>query len=412
MNFQRFNITQAVILAGGRGERLRPLTDTTPKPMVRITGRPFLEYLCEQLFQQGFTEVVILAGYLGHLIEAWAAMEPCGPTHRIRVISTPPDFDPLDRLRDAELALAERFLLMYGDNFTSLLYDKIRLAHAGTTTLASVLVSPKMPGNIQVNDQTKEVRYLSKRDDSARYVELGFMAVEKAGFFNATSGAKTLKDGMVRISANDQLAILEHGGRYYSVSDPERYRLTAEFLTPKKIVLLDRDGTLNARPNQGEYLCDPAAFALLPEAVTGLRTLAAAGFSLMVVSNQAGVSTGALTRATLDEIDRKMKRVCEDIGANIVGSYYCTAHWQDRNHPDRKPNPGMFHTLSREHHLRLDNTFYIGDDPRDVLAAWNANCLAAFIGPPTELRSLAEYQQPKIVGPTLADVARELVRMR
>src|SRR5207249_1067294 len=55
--------TQAVIVAGGRGERLRPLTDTLPKPMVRLNERPFLEYLVDQLAEEGFERVLILEGY-------------------------------------------------------------------------------------------------------------------------------------------------------------------------------------------------------------------------------------------------------------------------------------------------------------------------------------------------------------
>ena len=53
---------QAVILAGGRGTRLAPFTDFSPKPMVRFHGRPFLEYLIEQLRKQGFERVLLVLG--------------------------------------------------------------------------------------------------------------------------------------------------------------------------------------------------------------------------------------------------------------------------------------------------------------------------------------------------------------
>ena len=58
------SIKQAVILAGGRGERLKPITDTIPKPMVPINGKPFLEYLVELLKENGIEEIVMLLGYL------------------------------------------------------------------------------------------------------------------------------------------------------------------------------------------------------------------------------------------------------------------------------------------------------------------------------------------------------------
>jgi NDP-sugar pyrophosphorylase family protein len=52
-------VSQAVILCGGRGERLRPLTDEMPKPMVSVNGRPFLQYLLEQLAENGISRFVL-----------------------------------------------------------------------------------------------------------------------------------------------------------------------------------------------------------------------------------------------------------------------------------------------------------------------------------------------------------------
>ena len=58
-----------MILAGGRGTRMRPLTDTRPKPMVEFHGRPFLEYVVEMLREQGFERVLMLLGYLPEVIQ-------------------------------------------------------------------------------------------------------------------------------------------------------------------------------------------------------------------------------------------------------------------------------------------------------------------------------------------------------
>ena len=67
---------QAVILAGGRGTRLAPFTDFAPKPMMMFHGRPFLEYLIDQLRQQGLERVLLLLGY-----RADAVMGHFGLTH-------------------------------------------------------------------------------------------------------------------------------------------------------------------------------------------------------------------------------------------------------------------------------------------------------------------------------------------
>jgi D-glycero-D-manno-heptose 1,7-bisphosphate phosphatase len=61
--------TQAVILAGGRGERLGALTEKIPKPMIPMNGKPFLEYLILQLKDQGFERVLLLLGYKASVIQ-------------------------------------------------------------------------------------------------------------------------------------------------------------------------------------------------------------------------------------------------------------------------------------------------------------------------------------------------------
>src|ERR671922_2107798 len=63
--------TQAVILAGGRGTRLKPLTDTKPKPMIEIGGKPFLAYQIEQLRSQGFEKVLLLLGYMPEVVQKY-----------------------------------------------------------------------------------------------------------------------------------------------------------------------------------------------------------------------------------------------------------------------------------------------------------------------------------------------------
>ena len=61
---------RAMILAAGRGERLRPLTDAVPKPLVELGGKPLIEYHLEALAQAGFREIVINQGHLGEQLEA------------------------------------------------------------------------------------------------------------------------------------------------------------------------------------------------------------------------------------------------------------------------------------------------------------------------------------------------------
>ena len=59
----------ALTIAGGRGERLRPLTDSVPKPMIQLNGRPMISYQVEWMRGQGVTDVIFLCGYMGEAVQ-------------------------------------------------------------------------------------------------------------------------------------------------------------------------------------------------------------------------------------------------------------------------------------------------------------------------------------------------------
>ena len=116
--------TQAVILAGGRGSRLAPLTDRIPKPMIEFHRKPFLEYLVEMLCQQGFSNILLLLGYLPQVIKDYF-----GDGSRLGVnikysVSDPND-DTGRRLKLAQSMTDPTFLLMYCDNYWPMRFDKM-----------------------------------------------------------------------------------------------------------------------------------------------------------------------------------------------------------------------------------------------------------------------------------------------
>src|SRR3989442_2548941 len=107
---------QAVILCGGLGTRLRPLTDTLPNPMAQIHGRPFLAYLIDQLREQGIRQIVLLTGYRGELIGEYFG-DGSGYGVEIDYSRGPAEWETGRRMWEARAMLDERFLLLYSDNY-------------------------------------------------------------------------------------------------------------------------------------------------------------------------------------------------------------------------------------------------------------------------------------------------------
>src|ERR1700741_3911674 len=110
---------RAVVLVGGRGTRLRPLTFAVPKPLIAIGQKPILHLILEQLKRTGFDDIVLATGYLAELIESFCAD---GSRFGIRISYVREQqalgtAGPLALLRQT-IAADEFFLLMNGDIMT------------------------------------------------------------------------------------------------------------------------------------------------------------------------------------------------------------------------------------------------------------------------------------------------------
>ncbi|PZW89290.1 MurNAc alpha-1-phosphate uridylyltransferase [Pseudomonas sp. 478] len=129
---------KAMILAAGKGERMRPLTLTTPKPLVRAGGIPLIEYHLKALAVAGFTEVVINHAWLGQLIENYLGD---GSQYGVR-IQYSPEGEPLETgggiFRALPLLGDEAFMVVNGDIWTD--YD-FSMLHHPITGLAHLVLA-------------------------------------------------------------------------------------------------------------------------------------------------------------------------------------------------------------------------------------------------------------------------------
>jgi D-glycero-D-manno-heptose 1,7-bisphosphate phosphatase len=147
----------------------------------------------------------------------------------------------------------------------------------------------------------------------------------------------------------------------------------------RKAIFLDRDGTLNVRAPEHEYVTSVRDFAWLPGAVEGVARLARAGYVLTVVSNQRGVARGLVTRETLREIEQRIQRDLVAEHCAIERFHYCF-HESEDDCECRKPRPGMILDLAEELDLDLAASWVIGDTETDVAAGRAAGCLTALVG--------------------------------
>ena len=180
---------KAMILAAGRGERLRPLTDRTPKPMLPVRGRPLLEHQLEWLAAAEIREVVINLHHLGHKIESHLGSgESFGVTiqysHESEVLETGGGI-----VNALPLLGSEPFLILNGDVFTDFPLEDLQ----GLPAWADfhLLVTPKPVFRDQGDFEVAEGRITARGD---RYVYCGIALMRPGLFANIPAAQFSLRD--------------------------------------------------------------------------------------------------------------------------------------------------------------------------------------------------------------------------
>jgi D-glycero-D-manno-heptose 1,7-bisphosphate phosphatase len=139
-----------------------------------------------------------------------------------------------------------------------------------------------------------------------------------------------------------------------------------------RALFLDRDGTI---VENIAYLSDPEAVSVIPGAVETISAFRAAGFAIIIVTNQSGVARGLISREQYRAVDAS---VLEQLGAGLVdATYACPFHPDGAgryagNHPWRKPKGGMIEAAAMDLRLNLAGSVMVGDSLTDILAAADA----------------------------------------
>ncbi len=247
-------IRQAVILAGGEGTRLRPLTYHVPKPMVIVNNRPLLEYLIEMLKANGITEVVLLLGYLSEKVtQHFGDGSHFGLSIKYSVGKVTDQTGT--RIKNAEPLLDDVCLLMYGDNYWPLDLEKLERFYNEHETLASTTVYTNRDGkgeygtenNISVDSDGYVLKYdKSRKGKDLNGVDIGFFIISKKVLPLMPDSDFSFEEEILPLLVNTrQLSAYRTEQRYYYISTPQSLKMTEEFMQSRK-------GCLNKNNDEGE----------------------------------------------------------------------------------------------------------------------------------------------------------------
>jgi D-glycero-D-manno-heptose 1,7-bisphosphate phosphatase len=174
---------------------------------------------------------------------------------------------------------------------------------------------------------------------------------------------------------------------------------------PRPAVFLDRDGTL---VKEIGYLADPDDLELLPGVAEALRGLRAAGYAIVVVSNQSGVGRGLFTLSRVHEAMARLRSQLRLHGVELDAVYFCP-HRPDAGCACRKPSPGLLRRAAEDQHLSLRDSVMVGDKLLDVETAHRAGAAGVLVrtgyGRDEEQRAGQEGRGPDAVCADLPEAA-------
>ncbi len=177
-----------------------------------------------------------------------------------------------------------------------------------------------------------------------------------------------------------------------------------------KLIVLDRDGVINH--DTENYIKTPEEWRPLRGSLDAIAALNAAGFRVVVVSNQSGIGRGFFSEIVLDEIHRKMTTAVAAAGGTIAGIYYCP-HTPDDGCDCRKPLPGLLDRVKDDFGVSLAGIPFVGDKVVDIELARRVGARPILVLTGYGQSTLAALDDSEIeTFPDLASAASALIAER
>lgn len=393
-------------MAGGRGTRIASVNSEVPKPMIPVDGKPILAYQIECLRRQGIAEIILVIGYLGHVVKEYFGD---GTAFGVS-ISYIEEHEPLGTagalyfLKDV---LKEDFLLLCGDIIFDIDIARFYAFHRRKGGVATLFTHPNShpydSGVIEADDDGRVTGWLHKEDKRLWYrnrvnAGLHLLSPEILKEFSELKKTDLDRDILKPLISSGRLYAYDSPEYVKDMGTPDRFYAVVDDLRSGKVhaknlscrqraVFLDRDGTINRYVG---FLTDIDAFELTDGAAAAVRKINESGYLAIVVTNQPVVARGEVSIEQLREIHNKMETLLGREGAYVDAIYFCPHHphkGYEGERPEykidcecRKPKAGMLYRAAEEYNIDLSASWVIGDGENDVLCGKNGGCRTAIIG--------------------------------
>lgn len=410
---------KTVIMAGGKGTRISSVASDIPKPMIKIEGKPVLEWEIDSLREQGFTDIILTVSHMAdQIMEYFGDGSKFGVQIKYFNEETPlGNAGALFKMRDW---LTDDFLLLNADAVFDVDFNRFVDYHKAKGGLVTLFTHPNShpydSGVLIADVDGCAERWLTKEDTRPQWyrnrVNAGLHVINPAVLDMTEIDPKTvgtMVDGkpvkadldrqiLKPLCGTEKMFCYDSPEYVKDMGTPDRYeavckdfaagRVKAKNLKQKqKAIFLDRDGTINKYVG---FLRNIDDFELLPGVAEAIKRINVSGYLAIVTTNQPVIARGELTVPQLQEIHNKMETLLGSEGAYLDAIYYCPHHphkGYEGEVPElkiecdcRKPKPGMMVKAADDFNIDLENSWMIGDGENDIMAGKAAGCMTALIG--------------------------------
>lgn len=426
-------------MAGGKGTRLTSITkDEVPKPMVKILGKPLLEWQVEILKKNGITDVCFIIGHLGEKIYEYfndgkkfginasyiEESEPLGTAGAFFYLK-----DKLD---------SEPFVLVFGDVFFDIDLNRMINFHKQNGAEATLFVHPNShpfdSDLVETDSNGKIVKFDSKHNIRDYWykncVNAGLYILNPSVCMQVKSPVKTdlEKEILAEMISDNRLVYGYRSPEYIKdvgtvdrisqvISDIESGFISKRCLEKKqKCIFLDRDGTINIYKG---LLFNIDDFELEDSVVEALKKINCSEWICIVVTNQPVVARGMCSIEQVEEIHKKMETLLGKEGVFLDDIIFCPHH-PDKGYPEenplykikchcRKPDVGMLELAAEKYNIDLKNSWIIGDTSLDIQTGINGGLHTALVLTGEAGKDGKFHAKPELVGNTLFEVIGKII---
>jgi glucose-1-phosphate cytidylyltransferase len=208
------SLEPVVILCGGRGTRLREHTESIPKALVEIGGRPILWHVISIYSSQGFSRFLLLTGYKGELIADWVRQSAWPDSTDIECVDTGLETPTGGRIKLAEERLGdEPFSVTYADGVADIDLSGLTAFHRGGEALATVtVVRPELQFGVADLDDEDRVRGFHEKPRVDSWINGGFFCFEPGVLDYLSEESVLEREPLESLASDGQLRAYRHEG--------------------------------------------------------------------------------------------------------------------------------------------------------------------------------------------------------